>query len=92
MSEKIESFWPKKLGWILIPPVTQLFKSTEFFLSVHWEKNWVILTYKVGSNFVSASDSTFKVKMTHFFLSVHWEQIWVILTKKVESLRWDKNI
>ena len=42
-----------------------------FLQSVHWKRNWVILTWKVGSNFSSASDSTFSVKMTQFFLSEH---------------------
>ena len=57
---------------------------TQLFLSVHWAKNWVILTYKVGSNFSTASDSTFRVKMTQFFLSVHWG-------KKIESF-WNKKM
>ena len=38
--KKIDSFWPKKLGRILVLPVNQLFKVkiTQFLLSMHWEK------------------------------------------------------
>ena len=41
---KIESFWSKKLGRILVPLVTQFLT-----LSVHWEKISVILTLNVES-------------------------------------------
>ena len=45
-TEKIESFWPKNLGQILLPPVIQFFlcQSDPFFHSVHEAKKWVILT------------------------------------------------
>ena len=58
-------------------------KMTQCFLSVHWEKNWVILACKFGSKFCSTSNSTFLVKLLFcqrlnlfgqndsFFLSVH---------------------
>ena len=90
------------MGQILVPPVTQLFRSnfrstsdstvrvkmTQLFLSVHWAKNWVILTLKNGSNFGSASDLTFRVKMTQFFLSVHWEKKESFWPKKLSHLSW----
>ena len=53
---KNESFWPKNLGQILIPPVIQfLGQNDSFFLSVHEAKNWVVLTQKFWSNFSSAN-------------------------------------
>ena len=75
MTQHWKSNWLKYLpGRIIIPPVTQLLRSKwlNFFSRCTARKNWVILTYNVGSNFSSASDSTFTVKMTQFFLLVHW--------------------
>ena len=64
-SQKIESFWPKEFSRIQVLPVTQLFRAIwlNFFSQYTERKNWVILTWKNGSNFSSASDSTIKVKM-----------------------------
>ena len=44
--KRIESFWPKKLGQILVPTVTQLLKSKllNIFSWCTERKNWVILT------------------------------------------------
>ena len=42
-------FWLKKLGRILIPPVTQLFKWLKYYAQCTERKNWVILTLKVES-------------------------------------------
>ena len=46
LREKIESFWPKKLGRILVAPVTQPFRSKwlYFFSRCTERKNWVTLT------------------------------------------------
>ena len=71
--------WVKSLnfwGQIFVSSATQLLRSKwlNFFSRCTERKNWVILTKKVGSNFSSASDSTFKVEMTQFFLIVHWEK------------------
>ena len=44
---------------------------THFFLSVNKAKNWVILTWKFGSNLSSDSDSIFLGQNDSFFLSVH---------------------
>ena len=64
-------------GRIIIPPVIQLLRSKwlNFFSRCTERKNWVIWTKKFGSNFSSASDSTFQVKMTQIFLSVLWEKM-----------------
>ena len=91
---KILSFWPKKLGQISVPPVTQLLGSkwlnffswcTERKIESFWPKKLgrILIppvTQKVGSNFRSSSDSTFKDKMTIFSLGALREKNWVILT------------
>ena len=69
------------MGHILVPLVTQLFRSKWLNFSIGaLRKKWVILTWKVGSNFSSTSDSTFRIKMTQFFslgaLSEKNESFW----------------
>ena len=44
-----------------------IIKMTQFFLSVHQEKNWVILTLEVESLVEPKFHPTFYIKMTNFF-------------------------
>ena len=52
-SEKIESFWPKNLGQILVPPVIQFFlgQNDSFFLSVHEAKKLSHFDLKIWVKF-----------------------------------------
>ena len=86
--QKNESFWPKKLGWILIPPVTQLFKSkwqnffsrsTERKIESFWPKKMFRIMVP------HAVTQLLRSKWLNFFSRCTERKNWVILTLKVES-------
>ena len=63
MRVKFTQIFSNLPGRIIISPVTQLLRSKwlNFFSRFRERKNWVIWTKKFGSNFSSASDSTFQI-------------------------------
>ena len=94
LSEKNWVIWPKKLGRILISPVTQLVKSKwlNFFSRCTEGKILVILTEKIGSNFSSTTDSTFLIKMTQFFYRRTEKKIESFWPKKFLSQKFQSQI
>ena len=80
LSEKNESFWPKKLGQILVSPLTRLFRSKWhifFFLLVHWEKSF--WPKKLGKISVSPVTQVLKSKWLNYFSQCTERKNWVIL-------------
>ena len=78
LKEKMESFWPKKLSHFSelkfgpkIPSNWRIFESNWLDIESQFYPNILqLLMQNSGSNFSSASDTTFKVKMIPIFLSV----------------------
>ena len=74
----MESFWPIKLShlWNKKSKLSRYWESIQLTLNIEslWHK-YSPITRNPGSNFSSASDSTFLVKMTPFLLSVYAPRI-----------------
>ena len=100
--KKIESFWPKKLGQILVPPVTQpsgsnfsfasdstlRVKTTPFYLSVHWEKIESFWPKKLGQILVPPVTQLLRSKLLNTFSWCTERKIELFWPKKLSSLSW----
>ena len=80
--EKIESFWPKKLGQILVPPVTQLLGSKwlNYFSRCTERKIESFWPEKLGQILVPPVTQLFGSKWLNFFPRCTERKKWVILT------------